>query len=533
MRVLHTENGGSKADLPTAVVFELQALMGQLGKISSLAKMVAATLCCVRRVGVLMVQQAVEGRDEKFQRSESSVICAKAECKTPMRRTKNLRGVRRYTLLGAIRYRRIGYRCPRCDERCFPVDAEIGVSEGLHGHSSEFASGLVLLCVVVPFGKGCELFGRLAGLCISTHLARALTFDIGTRLFAAQMKNAEHLWNQRSEQPEIFEPPPYELRKVGRHKRVYVMTDNSKVGLQNGKRGRKAPRLKALLKQAQHERRQAARVRKRLINGPAASPTANTDLESLLDDDGSWRDVRALLIFREQDLAQVSKKRREIVRRRVVAHLGTKEEWAQLVHMAFHEEGVYTAHEVVVIADGGSGIWELIAELLPTTTSRRVIEVLDWYHAASHLWAVGRTLKGCKTPQERARCAAWVRSLLDYMADGKVANVIQRLTKLKGLLGASAEAVRKCLKYFIAHRTRMRYAWCRNNGMLIGSGAIESVHAWVIQARCRLPGMRWSEAGINAMLRLRCSWASGRWDEDFASAANVADQPPLHFKAAA
>jgi hypothetical protein len=60
--------------------------------------------------------------------------------------------------------------------------------------------------------------------------------------------------------------------------------------------------------------------------------------------------------------------------------------------------------------------------------------------------------------------------------------------------------------------------------MLIGSGAIESVHAWVFQPRCRLPGMRWSVAGANAMIRLRCSWASDRWDDDFDHAANA---PPL------
>jgi hypothetical protein len=531
MPLSHAEIGSGKPDLPAAVVAELQLLMLQLADISSLAKMVVATLGCVRGIGLLMLKDAIEQRDERFRRSERVVVCPK--CKANMKRTKNLRRIRRFTQLGGLIYRRCGYVCPHCGQRCFPLDADLEIPTGLHGHSHEFASGLVLLCVVVPFGKGCELFDRLAGFCVSTRLARALTFEVGTRLFAAEMKNAEMLWSQRSEHPELFEPPPAKLRSIERHERVYVMTDNSKVGLQKGKRGRKAPRLKTLLKYAQHERRQAARAAKRVVNGPDAPPAANTDLKGMLDDDGSWRDVRALLIFREEDLAQVSKTRRQIVHRRIVAHMGTKEEWIQLVNMAFHEEGVYTAHEVVVVADGGSGIWELVDELLPSTTSRKVVQILDWYHAASHLWEVGRALRGCKTPQQRARCAAWVDGLLDYLAEGKVANVIQRLAKLKGISDAAAEAVRKCLKYFEAHRDRMRYAWYRKNGLLIGSGAIESVHAWVIQARCRLPGMRWSEAGINAMLRLRCSWASGRWDEDFRSAANAAETAPRQIKAAA
>jgi hypothetical protein len=60
--------------------------------------------------------------------------------------------------------------------------------------------------------------------------------------------------------------------------------------------------------------------------------------------------------------------------------------------------------------------------------------------------------------------------------------------------------------------------FCKHD-MLIGSGAIEGIHSWVIQARCRLPGMRWSIEGANIMLRLRCAWASGRFDEDFELAA--------------
>ena len=69
--------------------------------------------------------------------------------------------------------------------------------------------------------------------------------------------------------------------------------------------------------------------------------------------------------------------------------------------------------------------------------------------------------------------------------------------------------------------------------MLIGSGAIESVHKWVIQARCKLSGMRWSLVGVNAMLRLRCAWASGRWDEIFQSERHGPPDTTEILKAAA
>jgi hypothetical protein len=47
-----------------------------------------------------------------------------------------------------------------------------------------------------------------------------------------------------------------------------------------------------------------------------------------------------------------------------------------LLNLWFHEEEGYLAEgylaqEVVVIADGGTGIWELVDELLPDTSQRR------------------------------------------------------------------------------------------------------------------------------------------------------------------
>ena len=97
----------------------------------------------------------------------------------------------------------------------------------------------------------------------------------------------------------------------------------------------------------------------------------------------------------------------------------------------------------------------------------------------------------------------------------------------------ACDEVRKCIEYFDEHKKRMHYASFKKRGPRIGSGAVESLHAWVIQARCRLPGMRWSAAGVNAMLRLRCSWASRRFDVDFDLAAHPAPSTPQDLEAAA
>jgi hypothetical protein len=185
--------------------------------------------------------------------------------------------------------------------------------------------------------------------------------------------------------------------------------------------------------------------------------------------------------------------------------------------MAFHEEGVYLARQVVVLADGGAGIWDTIDELLPSTGSRKVTQILDWCHAVSYLWKVAKKWKRGNRKKEVLARARWVDALVICLANGKVANVIQRLQRLqRGKKGELFDELRRCLDYFKAHRARMHYPRYRKAQMTIGSGAIQSVHKWVIQARCKQAGMAWSQNGVNAMLRLRCIWAGQRWDEIFA-----------------
>jgi hypothetical protein len=128
------------------------------------------------------------------------------------------------------------------------------------------------------------------------------------------------------------------------------------------------------------------------------------------------------------------------------------------------------------MADGGTGIWEMFEELLPPTKHRKVVQVLDFYHATSHMWAAARALKGSESVAQRKACIRWVRPLLADLRAGKVANVIQRLGKLRCKGKVAAERA-KVKAYFETHRKPMRYAWLRQQRMLIGSGAMESVHS--------------------------------------------------------
>lgn len=500
---------------------DLDRLIEAVRREPTLSGMVLTVLSGLRLVGQQLVIMVLEQRSHDLRRTHGEAPCC-PHCGRRMRKPQ-MKETSRMTLLGRLRYRRHRWLCPQCKRTHAPLDSTLGLHPLHEGHSGEFVTELALLCTLHAFEQGCRLFERCFGFPVSTHLAYRVVMGIGKSLVDRELERAEEVWMARSKRPEDFEPTPAELRKRQRAKRIYVMMDNCKARIQEGQRGRGAK--KRTKQKGAQERFNIA------VQGPSLVKQAGEDKASRGESD--WRDVRALLIYQEKDVAQCSKGRRQILKRRVLAHVGTQEQWLKLLHLAFHEEGVYIAEEVVVVADGGTGIWEAVGELLPTTSQRRVVQILDWCHAVSHLWAVAKKWKkGNKKAAVKER-AQWVDGLVKYLAEGKVSNVLQRLQNLRrGKKGELAEELDRCLKYLTEHRQRMHYRQYRDSGMTIGSGAIESIHKWVVQARCHLAGMAWSEAGLNAMLRLRCLWASGGWDDEFRAPASSGEELPRNCWAA-
>jgi hypothetical protein len=71
------------------------------------------------------------------------------------------------------------------------------------------------------------------------------------------------------------------------------------------------------------------------------------------------------------------------------------------------------------------------------------------------------------------------------------------------------------IKYFTDNQNRMRYDLYRAAKLPIGNGTIESACKNVIAGRMKQGGMTWSAAGVNGMLQIRSSIASGRYLQDF------------------
>ena len=146
-------------------------------------------------------------------------------------------------------------------------------------------------------------------------------------------------------------------------------------------------------------------------------------------------------------------------------------------------------------------IWQ---EIAPLFGSERT-EIVDWYHATEHVWTVAKALHGEDTPvttrwAEQAKDLLWTQGPEPLLA------------RLQALTAPTPEAVKVLATergYFAANAARMRYSIFRQQGLPIGSGAVEATAKHLVQLRMKRPGMRWSDLGARAILDLRCHFLSG------------------------
>jgi hypothetical protein len=169
-----------------------------------------------------------------------------------------------------------------------------------------------------------------------------------------------------------------------------------------------------------------------------------------------------------------------------------------------HRRGLEGAGEVAVLGDGAAWIWALAAEHFPGAVC-----IVDWFHASERVWALGRALHGEGT----AEAAAWVDAQLARLAKGEAAALVAAWRALP-CRGEAAAVRDEQATYFANQAPRMAYDRYRAAGWDIGSGMVESGCKHLIGAREKGPGMRWSEAGANAVAQVRVLLFNDLWDQE-------------------
>ena len=167
-----------------------------------------------------------------------------------------------------------------------------------------------------------------------------------------------------------------------------------------------------------------------------------------------------------------------------------------------------------MLGDGASWIWNQAALHFPDSQ-----QLVDWYHARSHLAEAAKLLKGEGTPASER----WLEQRSLTLYQGHAAQIAHELTEAAAATPANAAVLTRTAGYFAGNAKRMNYLEMREALWPIGSGVVESA-AKQFKARFCGSGMHWSRQGAAQMATLRAAVLSHRFNELF----NYAYHPPLN-----
>jgi len=189
----------------------------------------------------------------------------------------------------------------------------------------------------------------------------------------------------------------------------------------------------------------------------------------------------------------------------------TADPFGRRIYREAWDRGWDRAKTKVVLGDGALWIWNIADEHFPGA-----IQIVDLYHAREHLEAVGRLAFGSGS----AAGTAWVAARRDELDDGDVDVIIAEIRKLPAVSDPNRQdELRKAAQYFETNKLRMCYKYFRARGFFVGSGVVEAGCKTVIGQRLKQSGMRWTVAGANAVIALRCRLLGNRWNDLWRSAA--------------
>lgn len=218
-------------------------------------------------------------------------------------------------------------------------------------------------------------------------------------------------------------------------------------------------------------------------------------------DSNDWKEIKLGRIFADVDNYELDKNHNWISRSIYLAHLG---DYGGFVNKFEPIVDVLDdlSERLVFVADGAPWIWNWIEQCYGKAT-----QVLDFYHAVQHLAAFAKVYFTKKEEQKK-----WLSIQKNKLLNDQVIHIIQEIGQLSKST-VKADKIRKSLlTYLQNNQHRMLYKTYLDNGISIGSGAIESAHRTVVQKRLKQSGQRWTLDGAQKIVDLRVVQASRQWN---------------------
>ncbi len=170
--------------------------------------------------------------------------------------------------------------------------------------------------------------------------------------------------------------------------------------------------------------------------------------------------------------------------------------------------GMDRAQRWIAISDGGSGLETFLRTHFP----RVDVVILDFYHPAEYLGAIGRAWHPADDAASKAWSAQWCHDLKHTGGEAVLAKL--RALEDEPVPSAVQAPLSEAIRYYENQKHRMDYPYYRARGWQIGSGPVESACKSVIGARMKQAGMRWGTDGAEQVAHIRGLFRgeTGQWD---------------------
>lgn len=144
----------------------------------------------------------------------------------------------------------------------------------------------------------------------------------------------------------------------------------------------------------------------------------------------------------------------------------------------------------------------------------KIHRVVDYYHASERLTVLADCLKLGKS--KRWKWLEGMRKLLkEKGGHGRVMRSVSAMKRKYGIKSRKKSDLEKAVGYLNNQKRFMDYFRMKSNHFPIGSGVVESACKQIVSERMKLSGMRWKQAGAQAVMTLRCILLSGIWNQAF------------------
>ncbi|HEX2664194.1 MAG TPA: ISKra4 family transposase [Candidatus Acidoferrum sp.] len=355
-----------------------------------------------------------------------------------------------HSVLGPLRLERAYYHCSSCGHGCCPRDRLLGSENTSLSPALTRMTGTV--GAMVSFQEGSELLLELAGVIVD----------------AKQVERTAEALGQEIAEDERHHSEPLDTLPLP--KTLYLGIDGTGIPL-------RAEELTGV----SGKRAGAAKTREVKLCTVWSAESLDTD-GTPIRDKGSITYSAAIESARIPDIA----KERSAFAQRV---------WRESQRRRFPQ-----AERMATLGDGAPWIWNLVEELFPGA-----IQIVDRFHAKQHLSELSKALYGLTSP----RAARWAQRRHKELDSGQFHALLAALRRQV----ARSEEARRCLHYFQSNRERMRYPEFHAQGLCTSTGVVEAGCKVAIGTRLKRAGMHWTVSGSNAIIALRCSKLSGRFQD--------------------